>query len=206
LFCLSVFEFQSKFFHCNFGAEELKKRGPKFFRAEKALKSCGFQGFDGRGKQENYPGIPKEKNKESVSEKREPSVHRNKVFVRNLANNTAGITAGQNIVGNIVTHNAAAANDNIAANGHAGHNYASAADPYVVTDCNGFGIFVKLVAERWMKRVVGGVEATLRADKYIIAEGYFAGIEKNTVVISVEIVAGFNVSAEADPEIGFNVW
>ena len=96
---------------------------------------------------------------------------------------------------------ASRADDNIAADRHAGRNTAVSAKPDVAADRDGEGVFQHLIPQPCVNRMVRGIEATARADEHIVAEGDLAGIQKNAVVIDEQIVSGLDVVAEADINI-----
>ena len=65
------------------------------------------------------------------------SAHKLLVLFGDGAQNTAGIAHCHHVIGDIVSHHAAGADNNVAANGHTGHYHAVAAEPNVVSHGDG---------------------------------------------------------------------
>ena len=112
----------------------------------------------------------------------------------------AGIADSHRVIGDVLHHDAAAADDHIAADGHARHHLHACADPDIVPHRDRVGILKPGVAALEVDGVTSGVETAVRRNKDVIAEFHLSTIKDDQVVVGVEIFAQFDVVAIIAPE------
>lgn len=110
------------------------------------------------------------------------------------------------MIRNVMNDYAACANYNIAADGYAWQYTAVSAKPHIIADLDGAGIFKHLIAQPAVDWMMGSIKTAAWTNEYMVAKCYFSRINKNAVVICVEIVAGFDVAAKSAKNIRFNIW
>lgn len=81
---------------------------------------------------------------------------------RNFSDNPAWIADGNRIVRNIFYYNASSADDHIAADRHARHYLNARADPDIIADSNGIGVFQPLISALKIDRMTGCVKVAVR--------------------------------------------
>jgi len=106
------------------------------------------------------------------------------------------------VVGNILGDHTACADHHIRANGHTGQDNCISADPHIAAHCNGLCILQKGIAHILVDGMVGGVKAAVGGDKYIIPKGDLAGVNKDAVVVGIEIIPGFNIKPNPQKMLG----
>ena len=104
-----------------------------------------------------------------------------------------------------MSHHAAGSDDAVVADGDTGEHFHAAAEPDIVAHVDGLCGFGPGGPQLGIQGMQGGVEATLRGDFYIIAEGDLARIHENAVVVGKETVARFHVFAEAEEHRGLHI-
>ena len=112
----------------------------------------------------------------------------------------AGIAHRNAVAGNVLDHNASAADDHIASDGDPGHNLNPRADPYIVANRNGIRIFHPPVPALKINGVPGCMEAAVRPNEHIVPKGHLGSIQNHQVVIGVEIFAQLDIVAVIAPE------
>lgn len=110
------------------------------------------------------------------------------------------------MIWNVMNDYATCANYNIAADSYAWQYTAVSAKPHVIADLDGAGIFKHLIAQTAINRMMGSIKTTAWPNEYVVAKCYFSRINKNAVVICVEIVTGFDVAAKSAKNIWFYIW
>lgn len=118
------------------------------------------------------------------------------------SDHAAGIAHGYGVVGDVVHHYGATANDYVGADGDTGHHLHTATYPYIVAHGDGVGILEALVAALGVDGVAGSVEAAVGGYEDVVAKGDLGGIEDDGVVVGKEVFAYLDVIAVVAPEGG----
>lgn len=113
----------------------------------------------------------------------------------------ARVACRDDMIGDIMRHDAARADDDIAADRHARQYAAVSAEPNVAPDRDEEGIFIEPISLFAVDGMVRSIKAAARTDEHIVTEGDLAGVKEHAVVIDEQIVAGFDVIAEADVDV-----
>ena len=111
------------------------------------------------------------------------------------SDHAAGVAYGYRVVGDVVHHYGAAANDYVGTDADTRHHLHSATYPYIVAHGDGVGILEALVAALGVDGVTGSVEAAVGGYEYVVAKGDLGGIEDDGVVVGKEVVAYLDVVA-----------
>lgn len=112
----------------------------------------------------------------------------------------ARVSDGDAIGGDIFDDDASAADDGIVADRHARHDLRAAADPNVVSDCDGGGGFEPPIAQLRVDGVLRGIESANRTDEDVVAEGDGRAVENDGVVIGKEVVSDADIVAVIAPK------
>ena len=123
-----------------------------------------------------------------------------------MAHDTTGVAYGKAVGRNGFRYDAAGTDDTVFADGYAGQQNCTAADPDVVFDSYGFGIIVEKgmtavrrpVGQKSCSDIYGmsgGVNLHIRGNQYIIADGYFIAVDESAVDIDDDIAADFCIDA-----------
>lgn len=102
-------------------------------------------------------------------------------------------------------NHAPCADHHVVANGNAGAEMASAADPNVASHRDGKGIFQKAIAELGIDGVACGIKTAIRADENKITKGDLPRIYEYAIIVCKEIIAHRNIASEAAEKIRLHV-
>ena len=116
----------------------------------------------------------------------------------------AGVSRRDDAGGDVSGHHGACRNHRAAADGDAGAHHGIAADPHAVPDGDGPAELQTGVPDLRRGGVSGGVETDPGTEKNMAADGDGGHIQKDTVVIGVEIVADGDLAAVVTAEGGLD--
>ena len=105
------------------------------------------------------------------------------LFRRGLLDNLCGVSGNDHIVGYVVRHHAAGANNHAVADSHSGTDYYATAQPAVVADADGQPRLDGLASLQVVVRVVRGKQLAVGAYQRVVADGYAAAVEEDAVEI-----------------------
>lgn len=121
------------------------------------------------------------------------------VRLRDRADHPAGVAYGDGVIRDILHDDAPAADHHIAADRNAGH-HLHAADPHIVADGDGVGVFEPLVAALSVDGVPRRIKAAVRRDKHVIPKPDFGSVENDEIMVGIKILAELDVVAIVAPE------
>ena len=97
--------------------------------------------------------------------------------------------------GHVMRHHAACADDGPVADGHTRQDDHVAAYPHVVADADGVGILQACVAAGDVERMASSIDAYVRRNEYVVADGDVGSVEDDEVGVGKEVAADADVVA-----------
>ena len=117
------------------------------------------------------------------------------IFLGDLPNHPAWNACGDDIVRNVFCYNGTGTDYHVVSNGDAWIDHRVAADPDIVSDMNLFSVFQLLIADDWINRMTGCVNADSWTEEYIVPDMDLGHINNDAVIICIKVFSNVGMAA-----------